>query len=598
MPQVILHGEEVPVIGPPLRQIISPFGATFGTGEQKRSDLSLAKHFAFEEFSGGIGVERLEEDGQRDRYNDAAGVNAIRGTQLVLETLHTVSATIGAGATPEVGVIFGGDLYISADDNKVYKWTGSAWSEVDDPSALVTDFVVFMDNDGTDYLFAAYGTGYMHTSDGATWNDEAQDVDYWAIFDNELIGLDGTAGAIIHDTTPASSQSWTTKISRVQGTARGITVFRDQDGAPSLWYSTSVGLFQVDWSGAKSYLIYDYRSTPYANNGKSMREFNGNLIFPVGQEVLAISPQGNVVSLGPDRDDGLTNTDHGNYVQRILPLQNFLLILNRSSTKAAVFLWTGSAWQPHTTGLTASNFMIHETDTGTNQPRLWVGNGTSAPIYQALNDQSERKFPFSGQTFESSGTWTSYWTSFGFPEIPKLVFSIEIIGRDLTAAEQVKVEMQTDDESASTEWEVVGVTTGRGRKHTLELGGGQGKQINNLRLRLTLSRGASPTSATPIVEAVVMKFLVVPEVRWGWTFVVPIAEDGWKTGEQWAEWLEEIAEEARKGNLEFYPTGRRDGSRFWVQLTHGPFSIAAYEDLGGVGQTVGGTAQLTVAVPV
>ena len=59
--EVLLEDERITLQGPLLEQPITPFGAIFGSGEQKRSDLSLARHYAFEGFSGGLGIERVVE---------------------------------------------------------------------------------------------------------------------------------------------------------------------------------------------------------------------------------------------------------------------------------------------------------------------------------------------------------------------------------------------------------------------------------------------------------------------------------------------------------------------------------------------------------
>jgi hypothetical protein len=588
MGRVVLEGQDIPIIGEALENPITPFGAIFGTGEQKRSDLSLAKPFAFEDFKGGIGVEFRQDAGQRDRFADQVGINTLKGWEFMLETERQTTA-IASGVTAAMGIEFNSGLNLVGDDGKVYRWnkTTSVWDEVDTPPAAPTDMMLW--TEGTsEYLVIAYGTGYMHSTDGTTFTDETTDVKYMTTYDGFMIFYDDV-GRKIRKNAVVATPSPTNIATETQGDARGLTVFRDQDGQPSIWFSSTRGLFQIDYANASAYYVYDYSSTPYANNGKNMLEYNGLLYFPVGQELIAISPQGNVISIGPNRDDGLINSDHGNYITNLMILQNFLVILNRSSTKAAVLVFDGSGWHVQTSGLSNSDALFHETTTGTDEPRLWVGNGANSMVYQAFNDQSERKLPFTGQTFESSGTLTTYWETFGFPEFEKAIFQTVVHGRDFTDDDYVQIEYQTNNESDSNEWRSLERTVGTEDRQLFDFAGGEGIMVTNLRLRATLTRSTTDKSKTPKVDAIIVKFLAKPEERLGWTFTIPIGEKsvGDMDGKQAKTWLRSLAEKGT--NIRFIPTGERDDEGYWVQITNGPFILGAGENA---------TAQLTVAVPV
>jgi hypothetical protein len=583
---VVLEDQDVPTVGDVLENPITPFGAIFGTGEQKRSDISLAKPFAFEDFAGGIGVEHRRDEGQRDRFADQVGVNTLKGWEFMLET-ENQSTTLASGVTAVIGLEFNGGLNVVGDDNKVYRYNGTTWSLADTPPSPPTDMILYSDA-GTDYLVIAYGTGYMYSTDGSSFTDKGEDAAFLSMFDDKLIIYDDVAQNIasIPDIT---SPTATTITANTQGTGRGLTVFRDQDGQPSLWYSSSVGLFQIDYGSTRAYFVYDYSSTPFSNNGKNMLEYNGLLHFPVGQELLAISPQGNVIAIGPDRDDGLINTDHGTYIANLFVLQSFLVALNRSSTKAAVLIFNGSGWHVQMSGLTATDCLFHETTTGTEEPRLWAGNGSNAMAFQAFNDQSERKLPFAGQTFKASGTLTTYWETFGFPEFEKAIFQTVVHGRDLTQDDFVKIEYQVDNESDNTQWRPLGRTVGTADRQVLDFNSGEGAMVVSLRLRITLNRSTTDKSKTPKVDAIIVKFLAKPEERLGWTFTIPIGKKsiGDMDGKQSKAWLRSLS--AKGTNLWFIPTGRRDDGGHWVQITNGPFILGSGEDA---------TANLTVAVPV
>ena len=59
----------------------------------------------------------------------------------------------------------------------------------------------------------------------------------------------------------------------------------------------------------------------------------------------------------------------------------------------------GAGWHVQASGNGGGNFLLHETSSG-SRPRLWFANGSAAVKYQEFNDQSQRRLPFSGQTYE------------------------------------------------------------------------------------------------------------------------------------------------------------------------------------------------------
>ena len=175
---VVLEGQDVPTVGDVLENPITPFGAIFGTGQQKRSDISLAKPFAFEDFGGGIGVEFRMDEGQRDRFSDQVGVNTLKGWEFMLETLHGTS-TFASSVTATMGLEFNNSLNAVGSDGHVYRWnkSTSVWDDVDTPPAAPTDMILYSDA-GTNYLVLAYGTGYMYSTDGTTFTDKGEDAAY------------------------------------------------------------------------------------------------------------------------------------------------------------------------------------------------------------------------------------------------------------------------------------------------------------------------------------------------------------------------------------------------------------------------------------
>ena len=596
--EVILEDQRVTLQGPLLEQPITPFGAIFGSGDQQRSDISLAKHKAFENFGGGFGVETIVDLlGQDDRYNDQAGVNTLKGHELMLETEKQTAVVLAAGVTPtDISMEYKDAYLVVGSDNKVYRYASGAFTAVDTPPQAPTDMIIF-EQAGVEYAVVAYSDGtdsaMMYSTDGITFTDVAHRGTFLAIFDNKLIVYDDTTGNnYIRSTASITSPSWTNVVTNTQGTARGMTIFRDQEGQPSIWYATALGLFQIDYANTRSHYVYDYSSTPYDNNGKHLIEYNGVLHFPMGQELLAISPQGAVISVGPDKDDGVTNPDHGNRITNITTLQNFLVICNTNGVdKSAILINPGSGWHVQASGNGGGDFLLHETSSG-SRPRLWFANGSSAVKYQEFNDQSERRLPFTGQTFESSGTLTTPWVTLGFPEFPKTIFSVALSGRDFSDEEYVKVEYQTDyiDES-DQDWKILSRTAGEATRHEMLFGGGAGKEATAIRLRITLNRG-STKSNTPIVDAIVLKYLPQPEDRLSWILTIPLYRDALvgKNAPQTIAWLRALKATSRQRNVKFTPgPSKSEDGEFHVQLTSGP--IISRSDAAG-------TANITLAVPI
>tara|TARA_R110000824_G_scaffold95305_4_gene229317 strand:+ start:4802 stop:6592 length:1791 start_codon:yes stop_codon:yes gene_type:complete len=595
--EVILEDQRVTLQGPLLEQPITPFGAIFGTGEQKRSDLSLARHYPFEEFAGGLGVERIAAQGQTDRFNDQAGVNTLKGSEFMLETEQQAAVVLAAGVTPtDISMEYKGAYLVVGSDNKVYRYASGAFTAVDTPPQAPTDMLIF-EQLGVEYAVVAYSdgtdSGMMHSLDGITFVDVSDNGTFLATFDNKLIVYDDTTGNnYIRSTASITSPVWTNVVINTQGTARGMTIFRDQDGQPSIWYATALGLFQIDYTNSRSHYVYDYSSTPYDNNGKHLIEYNGQLFFPMGQELLAISPQGSVISLGPDRDDGITNSDHGNRITNIITMQNFLVICNTNGTdKSSVMINPGAGWHVQASGNAGGDFLLHETSSG-SRPRLWFANGSSAVKYQEFNDQSERRLPFTGQTFESSGTIITPWVTLGFPEFPKTIFSVVLSGRDFSDEEYMKVEYQTDyiDES-DQDWKMLSRTTGDDTRHEMIFGGGSGIEATAIRLRITVNRGATKTN-TPVGDAIILKYLPQPEDRLSWILTIPLYRDSLvgKNASQTIAWLRALKATSRQRNIQFTPgPSKSEDGEFQVQITNGPI-ISRSESAG--------TANITLAVPI
>ena len=599
--EVILEDQRVTLQGPLLEQPITPFGAIFGSGDQQRSDISLAKHKAFENFGGGFGVETIVDLlGQDDRYNDQAGVNTLKGHELMLETEKQTAVVLAAGVTPtDISMEFGGAYLVAGSDNKLYRYASDAFTAVSTLPGPATDILIFEQATSTkgQYAVVAYSdgtsvnSGMRYSTDGVSWTNVTDDATFLAIFDNKLIVYDDI-GQQIRSTASITSTSYTNIVVNTQGAARGMTIFRDQEGQPSIWYATELGLFQIDYSNTRSLYVYDYTSTPYDNNGKHLIEYNGQLLFPMGQELLAISPQGSVLSFGPDKDDGITNADHGNRITNIITMQNFMAICNTNGTdKSCVMINPGAGWHVHASGLGGGDFLLHETSSGT-RPRLWFANGSAAVKYQEFNDKSERKIPFIGQTFESSGTLTTPWVTLGFPEFPKTIFSVVISGRDFSDEEYVKVEYQTDyiDEQ-DQDWKNLSRTAGDATRHELLFAGGSGIDATAIRLRITLNRG-STKSNTPIVDAMVLKYLPQPEERLSWILTIPLYRDALvgKNAPQTIAWLRALKATSRQRNIKFTPgPSKSEDGEFHVQLTSGP--IISRSDAAG-------TANITLAVPI
>jgi hypothetical protein len=590
--EVLLEDQRVTLQGPLLEQPITPFGAVFGSGEQQRSDLSLAKHKAFENFGGGMGVERVVDImGQEDRFNDQVGINTLKGNELLLETEKQTAVVLASGVTPtDISMEFGGAYLVAGSDGKVYRYASDAFTAVDTPPAAPTDMVIF-EQSGTEYAVVAYGSGFMYSSNGTSWTDKTDDATFLTTFDNKLIVYDDV-GQQIRSTASITSPSFTNVVTNTQGTARGMTIFRDQEGQSSIWYATSLGLFQIDYGNSRSLYVYDYTSTPYDNNGKHLKEYNGQLLFPMGQELLAISPQGSVISFGPDKDDGVTNPDHGNRITNIIAMQNFLAICNTNGTdKSSIMINPGAGWHVHASGLGGGDFLLHETSSGT-RPRLWFANGSAAVKYQEFNDQSERRLPFTGQTYESSGTLITPWVTLGFPEFPKTLFSVVISGRDFSDEEYIKIEYQIDyiDET-DQDWKILSRTAGDANRHEMLFSGGSGIEATAIRLRITMNRG-STKSNTPIVDAIVLKYLPQPEERLSWILTIPLYRDALvgKNASQTIAWLRALKATSRKRNIQFTPgPSKSEDGEFFVQITSGP--IISRTDAAG-------TANITLAVPI
>ena len=600
MARVRLAGRPFLLVGNVVKQVVTPFNIGIGSGDLKRSDISLTRHVSWENFGGGVGLYRLREGKETDQFADATDVWSVGRKHLVLANKRT---NAGIAGTTELGVatVFlptgatSEEIVVTErSTGKIYYWSSPTfWTEAHDAAGFIRDLKVYRQG-GTDYLFAAWGSNYSYSSDGVTWASPSPAVtaDFFTVFDNKLVKI--RAGNLAYSTDPASATpTWTDHVQDIPGYVTSLYGnWRNAQGDPTLAVGTMTGIWNIDFWTQTKYLLLDLRlaapsgwetiqSTviPTANIAGGMVVWNGSLMVPHGLGLIALRPDGAWAEIGLSRQDGLQNTAHGTgfiaSIATLVPLRNYLLAQLRSTASAttgSAWAWTGSAWHPLITGVARSQGTLMfsaQLPLAAAGPNLWVGNGAGGQVQYCYFDDVEDPTNLGGlgltsRARQASGTWTSAWTDLGFSEFEKVGYQVDIVASGLTNTETVTVEYQINDDE--TAWTQLGITSQSQRSYKMKFRGGEGLPFYSIRLRLTLARG-STTTRTPKVDSLVLRYIDTPNIRYAHNLTLSIEN------EDDAEFLRALS--TQKGSFVFWPDDEDPDEQLLVRVTNGPVDPAS-----------------------
>ena len=337
----------------------------------------------------------------------------------------------------EMYATFGTDLHIWNESTKSYTDTTANLA-----AAPVNTGVAFQGT-GTLKLFIPTGTSGYSTYTGAVKADVAASgsvpaAKAFCVFGNtSLICLD-MSGQLWHSEDGSTWASFLTD-GKVDGslTANGIYEDRDVMGNPVLMVITTGGLFSFDPAGPTLYR-QDLTFPNNPINGRVATDWRGEQYIGAALNVFSYT-QGNIGSMGLDRDEGLPITQSANAkIVSFAGELNGLYALVQGDAEGAVgadytvnssvHVWTGFGWHAVWESSAPADVSRIYVSGARGHNRLWWGaDHTAYTIDLPLGLTNPRSIQgYGGSAYEADAYIETGLTDMGMPGSDKIAVSVGI----------------------------------------------------------------------------------------------------------------------------------------------------------------------------
>lgn len=503
---------------------------------------------SYQSFEGGIGLKYGSARENPDRFWQSTGVRTWESEREITLGPLVIDGTLPSQPTNgTLGGAFAVHAQGANDDHILYFGMGEkmykrandvAW--IDDTSTVgsPTDILRLyewrnpVDNHTT--LFAAHGnaapytmlydatwrqTGTGHGSSAQGWSYEWAD-DFIGFSENILKMYFGEIQMSVDGIT------WIDVVS-----VPGSTAFRPFFAGIALNGSGELGpmvvaegkLWAVDvWTQQREEIDLGMNQTIIAATVWQ----DGETVVTDGHTVKAYHPDRPVRDMSLIGDHGPGPINNG-WIRSFYVVQGRYLLATVELAAGDIlqlFLWHGGAWH-NVTGDIAGTAL----DNGTpmvlyngflftnKRNELWIACNNSGIIKTHMIKTDNFRRPLLNAAHEYAASGVLYTTNFdgGFAEVPGCAIEMEIFASKLTAEDEtVLVEYSLDGAESYT---TLGTFTSSVTR--LKWASGAGIAFTSIRFRFTLSRGSTVTK-TPVVHAIVFKYLKVPALRRRISFTV------------------------------------------------------------------------------
>jgi hypothetical protein len=373
----------------------------------------------------------------------------------------------------------------------------------------------------------------------------ANSTDYkWIIAHDGFVyaGKDGT-NEVYYDSTVDLAQlhgSTTDDPAAIIVGTKGRPVLRAISFNGDLYFARADGLFRMDKDRTAARRVLDYADQVHENNFASMTVYNGNLIFPIRNQLY----QWNGVRVSnvtpPRMNDSFPFTAY-NQFSNFMVVGNFLLMSARANLTYPTFYsdliaWDGVGWHklqrspelgPTSYFISAS--MIMGGGYG-DTLFLDVQSTTDAGIFTIrFNDYNEQPYA----DFPTTGEHALITSRFdaGYRRVTKSTPSVLVEGSNLAATRYIKVFYRVDSNLTWLPWGGTdGTTNVVNTSGVTELknpagAGAAGLTLEYYWLQLKFQLVTTSASVSPILEGFTIRLLMRPDTDYGYSFNVLANED-------------------------------------------------------------------------
>jgi hypothetical protein len=358
--EISLNGQKYRLTRPVTVNIASNFPGKVVTGDVTSDARPNVSVIRWSNARGGIGKKDHEDAVDVERMWYSTSHLRVAGHR-TLPARTTTTAASGVTGVFAIGAMaeLASTIYAAFSTSiRAYTFTSDSWgSNLHTLAAVATDSLTARLG-GTVYMIFAYGTGYVDTTDGSSFNNRTTDVQYMAEWDNRLWGIDAT-GQLRWTFSPTGTWTNDAQLPFPDDYVRDLFVAKDATGEPILYASTRVGLFAHD--AANNRFVKTDMALPFhADSGSGVSVWRGDTYIPAGLGIYRYSVGGTAVvtAIGPDRDQGLPALRRGTIV-RTESTHNDLIVLVDNSAAAAEEFDTFA-----TGGMASHSPQVMDTETG------------------------------------------------------------------------------------------------------------------------------------------------------------------------------------------------------------------------------------------
>ncbi len=272
--------------------------------------------------------------------------------------------------------------------------------------------------------------------------------------------------------------------------------------------------------------VLDYSSSPDPKNFKSMAVHNGYLCFPIGNSLFQWNGS-RLTDITPRRINTefpfITYGDFNNLVS----VGNFLYCTaktNETYWTESILCFDGVGWHKLLDPVvdtsmvsTPSRITMMEYDANWNVLWYHVQGATNTTYYIRFQDNSN--YPYAYYPTTGTHAWISSKWDMGFRRVIKSTPSMLVEASGLSITDYLLVYYALD----SDDWVLWGKVIKNGFTELTMPGGLHTQEYRHIQIKVEFV--TTEATKSPILEGITLRFLMRPEVAWGWNINLPVADN-------------------------------------------------------------------------
>ncbi len=309
---------------------------------------------------------------------------------------------------------------------------------------------------------------------------------------------------------------------RATGEIRGIAPFSTVEGTYTKIWSFREGLFKDILAIGPRKTILDMKHLSGEFAGLGLNNWNRNLFIPVDRGILIYTPAAEVIAIGPEEDDGLTESKSGPITASALSLRYIFFGKSGNSIKKAniqIFdqLSWHSIWEDNVVNRYINDMLVSRVN-NIDRLHFFVNVGTLLEIggatlayhlpYVLSNPITEASLSVATQGYFTDSQFQGYT-----PELPGGFYRVSIQGEGLGGANKITVCYGLNGAAPVT---TLGQVSSSGQWLNF---GTVGTQGNYIQMKYILERGTL-AGTYPQFKMAVMEYIKNPPLRESWLFTI------------------------------------------------------------------------------